>query len=61
MKMIKAVVRPEKAEVILEKLMESGFPAATRMQVLGKGKQKGLKVGDIYYDEIPKELIMVVV
>lgn len=24
-------------------------------------KQKGLKVGDTYYDEIPKELIMLVV
>ena len=31
------------------------------MSVLGRGKQKGLKVGDTYYDEIPKELIMLVV
>ncbi len=61
MKMIKAIVRPEKAEDILDSLMEKGFNAATRMAVLGKGKQKGLKVGEIYYDELPKELIMIVV
>ena len=61
MKMIKAVVRPERVEEILDELMKNGFNAATRMNVLGKGKQKGLKVGDIYYDEIPKELIMIVV
>lgn len=61
MKMIKAIVRPEKAEDILDSLMEKGFNAATRMAVLGKGKQKGLKVGEVYYDELPKELIMIVV
>lgn len=61
MKMIKAIVRPEKAEDVLDALMEKGFHAATRMAVLGKGKQKGLKVGEVYYDEIPKELIMIVV
>ncbi|MGN1318123.1 MAG: P-II family nitrogen regulator [Lachnospirales bacterium] len=29
--------------------------------MLGRGKQRGLKVEDVYYDEIPKELIMLVV
>ena len=61
MKMIKAIIRPEKAEDVLDVLMKNGFNAATRMAVLGKGKQKGLKVGEVYYDEIPKELIMIVV
>ena len=58
MKMIKAIVRPEKSEDVL---LAGGFAAATKMSVLGRGKQKGLKVGDTYYDEIPKELIMLVV
>lgn len=61
MKMIKAIIRPERAEEVLDQLVTNGFNAATRMNVLGKGKQKGLKVGDTYYDEIPKELIMIVV
>lgn len=61
MKMVKAVLRPEKAEEVLEALLQNGFAAATKMSVLGRGKQKGLKVGDTYYDEIPKELILLVV
>ena len=61
MKMIKAIVRPEKSEDVLDALLAAGFAAATKMSVLGRGKQKGLKVGDTYYDEIPKELIMLVV
>lgn len=61
MKMIKAFIRPEKAEEVLDVLMEKGFAAVTKVSVLGRGKQKGLKVGDTYYDEIPKEMIMMVV
>lgn len=60
MKMIKAMVRPEKAVNILENLNSAGFPAATQVNILGRGKQQGLKVGDIQYDEIPKVMIMVV-
>jgi nitrogen regulatory protein PII 1 len=61
MKMIKAIVRPEKAPEVLVKLSEAGFSAATRVSILGRGKQRGIKVGDIYYDEIPKDMIMIVV
>lgn len=61
MKMIKAFIRPEKAEDVLNTLMEKGFSAVTKVSVLGRGKQKGLKVGDTYYDEIPKEMVMIVV
>ena len=61
MKMIKAIIKPERVEDVLDSLMNKGYLAATRMNVLGRGKQKGLKVGDTYYDEIPKELIMIVV
>jgi len=31
------------------------------MPVFGRGKQKGLQVGPIYYDELPKTLLMLVV
>ncbi len=61
MKMIKATVRPEKYSEVLEALNAKGFRAATRFGILGRGKQRGLKVGDVYYDEIPKEMIMIVV
>lgn len=61
MKMIKAVVRPEKSDVVLTKLCENGYRAATRFSILGRGKQRGLKVDNVYYDEIPKEVLMIVV
>jgi nitrogen regulatory protein PII 1 len=31
------------------------------MPVFGRGKQKGLTVGPVHYDELPKTLIMTVV
>jgi nitrogen regulatory protein PII 1 len=37
-----------------------GVPAVTKMDVFGRGKQKGITVGEIHYDEIPKEMLMVV-
>jgi nitrogen regulatory protein PII 1 len=61
MKMVRAIVRPDKVDAVLERLMEEGFPAVTRMNVAGRGKQRGIKIGDITYDEIPKELLMIVV
>jgi nitrogen regulatory protein PII 1 len=61
MVMIETFVRPEKAETVLSELANQGFFAATRAGVLGRGKQKGLKVQSVYYDELPKELIMMVV
>ena len=61
MKMVKAIVRPEKASEVLEALNKEGFTAASRISILGRGIQRGLKVGDVIYDEIPKEMIFMVV
>jgi nitrogen regulatory protein PII 1 len=61
MLMIRAIVRPEKVDAVLEQLMSEGFPAVTKMNVSGRGKQRGIKIGDITYDELPKELLMLVV
>lgn len=61
MKMIKAVIRPEKVSSVLQALSAEGHNSVTRINVLGRGKQRGLKVGDVYYDEIPKEMLMLVV
>ena len=61
MKMIKAVVRPEKSSEVLDALRNAGFPAATNFSILGRGKQQGLKIGTTHYDEIPKDMILIVV
>lgn len=61
MLMIRAIIRPNKVGIVLSELSDAGFPAVTKMDVMGRGKQKGIKVGDVYYDEIPKEMLMMVV
>ncbi len=61
MLMIKAIVRPEKSNQILAELNDAGFPAVTKIDVVGRGKQRGVVVGDVVYDEIPKELLLMVV
>ncbi|MBI5788275.1 MAG: P-II family nitrogen regulator [Candidatus Schekmanbacteria bacterium] len=61
MKMIRAIIRPSKEEEVLRALDKAGFPAMTKMHVFGRGKQRGLQVGPILYDELPKLLLMLVV
>ncbi|MBF0521140.1 MAG: P-II family nitrogen regulator [Nitrospirae bacterium] len=39
----------------------AGFPSLTKMPVFGRGKQKGLQVGPVTYDELPKTLLLIVV
>ena len=59
--LIRSIVRPEKVDSILSSLMEAGFPAVTKVSVAGRGKQRGIKIGEVTYDEIPKELLLTVV
>lgn len=59
--MVRAIVRPEKCDEVLATLMEAGFPAITKMDVYGRGKQRGIRVGNVTYDELPKELLLAVV
>jgi len=59
--MIRAIVRPDNKEVVLNELSSAGFHAATVVDVVGRGKQKGITFGDILYDEIPKSLIMLAI
>ncbi|PKM81964.1 MAG: P-II family nitrogen regulator [Firmicutes bacterium HGW-Firmicutes-14] len=61
MLMIKAIVRPEKTNQIMAELNDAGFPAVTKIDVVGRGRQKGVVVGDVVYDEIPKEMLLIVV
>ncbi len=61
MLMIKAIIRPEKVGIVLSELCDAGFPAVTKLDVVGRGKQRGVKVGDVHYDELPKEMLMLVV
>lgn len=61
MQFVRAIVRPEKKDEVLENLSAGGFNAATVVDVVGRGKQKGIKMGNVRYDEIPKTLILVAI
>ncbi|MGB9937513.1 MAG: P-II family nitrogen regulator [Methanobacterium sp.] len=60
MKMIRAIVRPDKAEEVVDSLSEAGYVALTKMDVIGRGKQKGIQIDKIYYDELPKTMLLLV-
>jgi nitrogen regulatory protein PII 1 len=61
MKMLRAIIRPEMVDKVASCLEDGGFVALTKLDVFGRGKQKGIKVGNVTYDSLPKtELLMVV-
>ncbi|RJQ47723.1 MAG: P-II family nitrogen regulator [Gaiellales bacterium] len=61
MEMVRAIIRPNLADKVVCALEEAGFVSMTRSNVYGRGKQKGIKVGDVQYDELPKTMLMLVV
>lgn len=43
MLMIKAIVRPEKADEVMAELLLAGFPSISKMDLLGRGKQRAFR------------------
>ena len=61
MKLIKAIVRPEKEADVIQGLEQAGLSALTKWDVLGRGRQKGIQVGAAIYGELSKLCLMLVV
>ncbi len=61
MKMIKAIIRPEREEETIKALESKGFYALTKVDVLGRGRQRGIQIGETIYDELSKLMLLVVV
>ena len=61
MKMVRAIIRPEKEHDVVLALEGAGFPAMTKAHVFGRGKQKGLQIGPVRYDLLSKVLLLLVV
>ena len=61
MKLIQAIIRPEKEHEVIASLEKAGVNAFTRLGVLGRGRQKGLRVGQVHYEELAKVWLMVAV
>jgi len=65
MKMIKAIIRPERLDFVKKALEDKGIFGMTVMQVEGRGDQKGISLqyrgGAINVDLIPKVQVEIVV
>lgn len=60
MLLITAIVRPEKTYPVLNALAEAGYYGMSRWDIVGRGKEKGITVGEVNYEEMPKSLIYIV-
>ncbi len=60
MLLITAVVRPEKTYAVLGALADAGYYGMSRWDVVGRGKEKGITVGDVNYEEMPKSMLYIV-
>ena len=60
MKIIRAIIRPESTQRVIEALEKNRIYAMTRMNVTGRGKEMGITPGSVRYTEIPKEMLMIV-
>lgn len=61
MLLIRSIIRPSQTNIVLSELLSAGFSAVTKIDVYGRGKQKGIKIGEVFYDEIPKDMLLMVV
>ena len=65
MKMVKAIIKPERFEFVKKALEEKGFNGMTITEVKGRGEQKGIKLeyrgGQMIVDLLPKIQLEIVV
>ncbi|MBI3804006.1 MAG: P-II family nitrogen regulator [Nitrospirae bacterium] len=61
MKLIRAIIRPEREEAVLSNLEAAGLYAITKMPVTGRGRQRGIQVGPVRYDSLAKVMLLLVV
>jgi nitrogen regulatory protein PII 1 len=61
MKMIRAIIRLEQEEAVVRALTDAGFPAMTKCDVTGRGRQRGIQVGEAFYGELAKHQLLLVV
>lgn len=61
MKLIRAIIRPDRELDVTKALEAAGIMALTKSDVLGRGRQGGVQVGATVYDEIPKVQFLIAV
>jgi nitrogen regulatory protein PII 1 len=61
MKLIRAIIRPDREEATLSALEEVGLYAVTKFDVLGRGRQRGIQIGEVSLDTLAKVTFLLVV
>ncbi|MCX8076205.1 MAG: P-II family nitrogen regulator [Aquificaceae bacterium] len=61
MKMVKAIIRPERLYDLISALEKKDFRGMTVVEVFGRGKEGGLRFGERQYYELAKTLVMIAV
>lgn len=61
MKLIRAIIRPEREPDVIRGLEDAGFFAMSKTPVRGRGGQRGVQVGAVSYDELSKIMIYMAV
>lgn len=61
MKLVRAMIRPEREFDVLQKLEDGGYYAMSKTPILGRGIERGIQVGNVTYDEIAKIMLMLIV
>lgn len=61
MKLITAIVRPEKVMNVIAALEEEGYYAFSKWNISGRGREKGIQVGDVLYQEMTKNMLYIAV
>jgi nitrogen regulatory protein PII 1 len=59
--MIRAVIRPDREEQVVQALESTGIVSLTKVDVFGRGQQRGVQVGNRIYSELPKTMLTIVV
>ena len=61
MQMIRAIIRPGMESKVVERLEKEGCISLTKLEVFGRGKQRGIHIADVHYDELQKTMLVLVV
>ena len=61
MKLITAIVRPEKVMDVIKALEQEGYYAFSKWAISGRGREKGIQVGDVLYQEMAKAMLYITV